>query len=92
MEDLKILDLSYNKIGFIHPITFNSNPKIEHLNVSNNCLDKTTSLTFLSKLHNLKKLDISENLIYNLSLTSAVKPLHPQTLTTLETFFFKQKG
>ncbi|XP_075485251.1 receptor-like protein EIX1 [Primulina tabacum] len=61
MVPLEILDLSYNRITGSVPESFLKASKLEVLYATYNSLEGTISESHLSKLHNLKKLDLNYN-------------------------------
>ncbi|XP_073020354.1 receptor-like protein EIX1 [Primulina eburnea] len=68
MVPLEILDLSYNRITGSVPESFWKASKLEVLYATYNSLEGTISESHLSKLHNLKKLDLNYNsLVFNLT-------------------------
>ncbi|CAL8268247.1 unnamed protein product [Merluccius merluccius] len=93
---LKYLDLSYNQIQTIPQSFFHSMVKLEHLNISNNCIG-----SFLveeeSHLNHLKVLDLSYNSLRNLTFGKytllSLKKLFLQgnLLTTMDPHTFQRQ-
>ncbi|KAG9471865.1 hypothetical protein GDO78_022448 [Eleutherodactylus coqui] len=88
------LDLSYNNIQSITEDVFTTMPMLKFVNLSRNCLE---SFQFgdIAKLDSLEELDLSENLIQNMSLGTGSLPslqvLHLQNnqLHTVESRTFQ---
>lgn len=60
LQMLKILDLSSNKVEYLEPNLFDSNPEMEEIDLSKNKLSKIDSQVF-QKLTKLKKLNLFGN-------------------------------
>lgn len=99
MINLKALDLSSNVITVLHPNLFLKNTKLEvnrcpnsqHLNLSSNLIDKEFKLRCLVKLKKLKRLDISQNRLYNMNFPKLHK-LIKKSCHSLELLLYLQLG
>lgn len=90
--NLLILDLSYNKLSVLTANCFKNVKFLQHLDLSNNIIEKSNNFKCLNKLTNLKYLNISENLIYDFKHNDLLILLKPAKFYLMKELNFLMKN